>query len=89
MSITTLEEGRYVDINECWVEMSGYTREEIIGYTSLEHNIWGSPEVRAEFVRRLQEQGAICNLETRFRTKGGGIRVLLSGIFLISNKPPR
>ena len=83
MSITTLAEGRYVDVNECFVKMSGYARAEIIGHTSIERNVWGSQEVRAEFVRQLQEQGAIRNLETRFRTKGGGIRILLSSAELI------
>jgi PAS domain S-box-containing protein len=83
MSITSLEEGRYVDVNECWLKMSGYTREEIIGHTSLELNVWGSPDVRADFVNLLLQQGAIRNLETQFRTKSGGVRVLLSSAELI------
>src|SRR5688500_2872364 len=35
MVITTLKEGRFVDMNESAMTLTGYTREEIIGQTSL------------------------------------------------------
>jgi PAS domain S-box-containing protein len=78
MSITTVAEGRYVDVNESFVEMSGYKREEVIGHTSLELNIWETSEHRASFIKRLKQEGSIVNLETKFRTKDGSMRVLLS-----------
>src|SRR4030095_16080245 len=58
--------------------MSGYSREEIIGHTSLELNIWETPEARVRFVEQLKQEGSLVNVETRFRTKQGSIRVLLS-----------
>src|SRR5215204_3298758 len=78
MSLTTLEEGLYVDVNESFLAMSGYVRGEVIGRTSLELNIWETPAARAAFVRQLKGQGTIRNLETLFRTTGGAFRVLLS-----------
>ncbi len=78
MSVTTLAEGRYVDVNESYLAMSGYTREEVIGRTSLELNIWETSEHRADFIKRLKQHEPIVNLETRFRTKDGSMRVLLS-----------
>jgi PAS domain S-box-containing protein len=83
MSLTTLDEGRYIDVNESFLEMSGYTRDEVIGRTSLELDIWEMPADRAAFVRRLEEQGAIHNTEAKFRTKGGAFRVLLSSAELM------
>jgi PAS domain S-box-containing protein len=78
MSLTTLATGLYVDVNESFLAMSGYTREEVIGHTSLELRIWETPEARAEFIRRLNELGSLVNYETRFRAKDGSFRVLLS-----------
>lgn len=78
MSITTVSEGRYLDVNESFLQMSGYTRDEVIGHTSIELNIWDTPAVRREFVNSVLEHGALVNTETRFRTKDGQFRILLS-----------
>ena len=39
MSLTTVATGRYIDVNESFLAMSGYTRDEVIGHTSLELRI--------------------------------------------------
>src|ERR1043165_884871 len=78
MSLTTVVEGRYLDVNDSFLEMSGYTREEVIGHTSLELNVWETSEHRANFIKRLQQEGSIVNFETRFRVKDGSMKVLLS-----------
>jgi PAS domain S-box-containing protein len=78
MAITTLNDGRFIDVNGTFEDMSGYAREEIIGYTSTELKTWESPEARTEFINLLEERGSVHNMETRFRTKAGAIRVLLA-----------
>ncbi|HKR58691.1 MAG TPA: ABC transporter substrate binding protein, partial [Pyrinomonadaceae bacterium] len=78
MSLTSLSEGRYIDVNESFLAMSGYSREEVIGRTSLELCIWETPQHRREFISQLLRHGSIVNLETRFRTKNGSLRMLLS-----------
>ena len=78
MSLTTVAGGRYIDVNESFLQMSGYTRDEVIGHTSLELNIWETPAHRAYFIQQLKHRGYLVNLETRFRTKDGSMRVLLS-----------
>jgi PAS domain S-box-containing protein len=78
MSITTTATGKYLDVNDSFLHMSGYARPEVIGHTSLELNIWETPEARADFIREVQTRGQVRNLETHFRTKDGSFRVLLS-----------
>jgi len=78
MSVTTMAEGRYVDINDSFLEMSGYKRGEVIGRSSLELKTWEVPESRADFIREVQQFGSVVNIETKFRTKDGSLRLLLS-----------
>lgn len=83
MSLTTFAEGRYIDVNESFILMSGYTRAEVIGHTSIELGIWETPDHRARFTRQLITQRVIRNSETRFRTRSGAFRALLSSAELI------
>ena len=78
MSLTTLATGRYIDVNESFLAMSGYTRNDVIDHTSLELRIWETPDARAQFIRQLDKQGSLVNYETKFRAKDGSFRVLLS-----------
>jgi PAS domain S-box-containing protein len=78
MSITTVANGKYVDVNESFLTMSGYAREEVIGHTSHELKVWETPQTRNGFIDQLKDQGSLVNVETRFRRKDGSFRVLLS-----------
>ena len=78
MSLTTIANGRYVDVNESFLAMSGYTRDEVIGHTSLELNVWETPQHRADFIQLLKKQGSIVNFEMNFRAKNRSMKRLLS-----------
>ena len=83
MSLATPDEGRYIDVNERWLAVSGYARAEVIGHTSMELNVWESLAARAKLITPLKERGLVRNLETKFRTKGGDVRILLSSAEMI------
>ena len=78
ISLTRVSDGLYVDVNDSFLNISGYKREEVIGHTSLELNIWETPAHRADFIQRLKQNGSLVNFETRLRTKDGSFRVFLS-----------
>jgi len=61
-----------------FLELSGHKREEVIGRTSLELKIWEVAENRGDFIGEVQQGGSVVNIETKFRTKDGSIRLLLS-----------
>jgi PAS domain S-box-containing protein len=77
MSITTLSDGRYIDVNDSFVRISGYQREEVIGRTSIELNAWVNPEDRVKMQQIMQSEGAVHNLEFEFRKKSGEVGVYL------------
>jgi PAS domain S-box-containing protein len=79
VSITRLEDGRYVDVNDTWLQLFDWPREEVVGRTSLELGKWVQPADRAAWVSALQRSGRIQNMETRFHTRRGEVLdVLLS-----------
>lgn len=78
MSLTTIDEGRHLDVNDSFLSMSGYTRDELVGHTWLELGLWETAESRVDFIAQIKEHGSVVNAETRFRSKDGSIRLLLS-----------
>jgi PAS domain S-box-containing protein len=83
MTISTFKRGVYVDVNDSFLAMSGFSREEVIGHSSLALGVWSHPETRAEFMEQLLRQGSLRNVETTFHTKNGSDRVLLSSAELV------
>jgi PAS domain S-box-containing protein len=75
--ITRAEDGTYIDVNEAFQEMTGYSRAEVVGHSSLELKLWADPEARMVMLRLLNQYGHVRNLDVRFRVKSGEIRELL------------
>ena len=75
--ISTLKDGLYMDVNEAFLQTTGYRHEEVVGRSSEELGIWVDPDKRAEMVKILHEQGIVRNLEVEFRMKSGEIRFVL------------
>ncbi|NJL63282.1 MAG: PAS domain-containing sensor histidine kinase [Methylacidiphilales bacterium] len=73
ITISTLAEGRYIDVNDSFVRLAGYEREEAVGKTAFELNIWANPSDRIQLLRELQNKGAVSNLEFEFRCKSGEV----------------
>ncbi len=72
MSISSME-GLLLEVNNTFLDMSGYSREELIGHTPLELGLWVRPADRAILINGLRENGTIHNQETSIRTKSGKI----------------
>ena len=73
ININRLTDGMYIDINEGFTKITGFTREDVIGKTSVELDIWANPAQRAALVNGLRETGVVNNLEAQFRLKNGSI----------------
>jgi PAS domain S-box-containing protein len=74
-SITTLKEGRFLDVNSAFERRYGYSREELLGRTVHDLNIWQDPVDRVRMVALLQKSGPIRNVITNLRTKSGEIKL--------------
>jgi PAS domain S-box-containing protein len=76
--ITSLADGRYLEVNEAFERVMGYRRDEVIGRSSLELNVWQKPEDRKYVFQMLAEGMKVRDMEVGFRSKSGTI---LIGLF--------
>ncbi len=72
LTITEIDTGCFIDVNEAWIKMLGYTREEQIGQTSKEVGIWLDPSARDHTVHKLRSQGFCKEEPVTFIAKNGG-----------------
>jgi two-component system, sensor histidine kinase and response regulator len=75
MGISRIDDGRYLDVNEAFLETFGFAREDVIGRTSLELNLFVDAEARERVRREFEQSGKIRNQEMRVRRKDGAIRI--------------
>lgn len=73
ININRLSDGLYVNINEGFTNILGYTESDSLGRTSLEMNIWVRPDDRAWVVKEVMAKGKVTNFETQFLSKSGKI----------------
>ncbi len=73
VAISSLEDGTYIDVNEGFVEMMGYSKEEVVGRSSLDPDIsiWVDPEDRRKFVNLLRRDQSVKEFRTCLKRKGG------------------
>jgi PAS domain S-box-containing protein len=80
ISVSRLDTGAYVMVNEGFTRAAGWTEAEALGRSSLDLGIWVDPADRERMVREIRARGHVENQEIRFRTKSGAVRWnLLSG----------
>ena len=73
ISINRLEDSLWVDTNEGFTNLTGFTKDDLIGKTSLDINIWNDPEDRKRVRKELKEKGFCQNFEAEFRKKDGTV----------------
>jgi PAS domain S-box-containing protein len=75
--LSSMKTGRYIEVNETFLRSMGYTREEVIGRTSLEINTWENPDDRQIILDRIEDEGHVRNHEVRRLTGSGKTMIML------------
>jgi PAS domain S-box-containing protein len=70
-ALTTLDEDRFVEVNDAFSRLTGYDPEEAIGRTSKDLGMWSSPEDREKMNRAVHSGKGFRELELSLRTKDG------------------
>ncbi|MBV8859279.1 MAG: PAS domain S-box protein [Acidobacteria bacterium] len=71
LTITSLETGRLLEVNETFTRLSGYARAEAVGHTTLELGLWAEPADREAELAVFAKHGRVRDVEYRFHMKDG------------------
>jgi two-component system cell cycle sensor histidine kinase/response regulator CckA len=84
MCIISLSEGRYLEVNQAFLRYFETTREDAIGRTQRELELWDNLDDLMRMARMLRDEGALHNFEVHLRTKKGAARIGLVSTEIIN-----
>lgn len=77
-AINSSKSERFIDVNLQFLEMTGYTREEVIGKTTGEIGLFPIPDDKNSVMKKIQDNGAARGVEVHLKRKDGK---MISGLF--------
>jgi diguanylate cyclase (GGDEF)-like protein/PAS domain S-box-containing protein len=77
ITISNLSDGRYVDVNKAFLDLTGFEREDIIGRTSQELKLWKNPSERSRVIQMLRKTSCTGDIRTGFKRKDGDVLPVL------------
>ena len=83
ININRLDDGLYLEVNDGFLRLTGWSRAEVIGKTSQELNLWHKPQDRGRMVQALKQNSFCENLEIDFVTKDGKVISALMSAHII------
>jgi PAS domain S-box-containing protein len=81
--ISRLEDGKIIEVNNSWDKVFGYSREEVIGKSSLALNLFADLADRQRIAALLHEQGFVRDFELQIRQKSGALRTVILSVELL------
>ncbi|MFA5856937.1 MAG: PAS domain S-box protein [Candidatus Pacearchaeota archaeon] len=73
LGLSTIEDGKYIEVNEKFLEVFDLKKEEVIGKTSKELNIFSNYEDRNKIIESLKEKNIEKGIEIKINTKKGPV----------------
>ncbi|MBL9169520.1 MAG: PAS domain S-box protein [Verrucomicrobiales bacterium] len=80
IAISTYPEGRYVDVNQAFTELLGFSRDEVIGQTAMELGVWSIPAQRLAITEALEARQPVRGAECQLRSKSGALLTVLASV---------
>ncbi len=78
VAISTMVDGTFIDANAQWLKTLGYSKDEVIGHSALDLDIWANADDRHNLIASLERDGSAYDLETVLRRKDGSTVDLLA-----------
>jgi len=84
INISRVEDGVFVAVNQSFSELTGYSKDEVLGRTVYEINLWGDTTDRDRLTAELKKNGVVKNFEAQYRLKDGSVAVGLMSAIIIN-----
>lgn len=89
MVIARRSDGTIIDVNDRWESMLGHAREEAVGRTAFDLDVYVEPRDRQKFITLFERSGFVHDFETDLRDKAGAVRqVVMSAETITINDEP-
>jgi two-component system, cell cycle sensor histidine kinase and response regulator CckA len=76
VTITCIADGRFLEVNDNFLRLTGFARDEILGHSSVELGLWANPKDRQHIVALLKRSGEARDLEVRMSIKSRELRTV-------------
>jgi PAS domain S-box-containing protein len=83
ISISTVADGKYLYVNERFLQLIGRTRQDVVGRTSVDLAFWGDPGQRQRVIDELNHTGSLRDLPVAIRRRSGERRDALVSLELV------
>ena len=89
VALTRVRDGLLLEVNPAWLALTGFSREEVIGKTTLELGLWGQRGNRLEALAPIAAGESALQIESTLHAKGGGLRAIqITGTRLLLEGEP-
>ncbi|MEI7637876.1 MAG: PAS domain S-box protein [Syntrophus sp. (in: bacteria)] len=78
ITLTSTEDGRFIDVNEAFYTLTGFTRDETLSSSSISQGLWVNAEDRNRVVHEIMGGRKVVDQEHKFKKKNGDI---ITGLF--------
>lgn len=84
MAISTFDDGRYIDVNDAFLQTTGLKREEVINRTSKELKFFVNPKIREKIIQQIVDSGRLSEQEIKIKNKKGDVLICLFSAEIIN-----
>jgi PAS domain S-box-containing protein len=86
MSISRAADGRYVEVNDAFERFTGYSREEVMGRTSVEIGLWHDASQRRALMEAIARDHEARGFEVQLCDRNGKVRDCLGYASLFESR---